>query len=100
DSRAGIQINVPDQPETQNDQQGLEGVDEADLLAFFVGPAIVTDGDLVNPRFPLGQLYRDLRFDSEAVATQGNGLDQPNPKRLVAGFHVRQVQIGGDIAHS
>src|SRR4029453_14348433 len=67
----------------------------ADLLAFLVGPAVVADGDLVDPRARAGDLGGDLRLEAEPVLLDAKGLQELAPERLVASLHVRQVRPGG-----
>ena len=73
--------------------QRLQAVLPADLLAFLVRPAVIADGHFVDAEFPLGALHDDLRLEAEAVGADGDALQQIGAEDLVAGLHVRQVQI-------
>lgn len=39
----------------------------------------------------------EFRFKTKAVAFKGNRIEDASFKNLIAGFHVRQVQIGEHI---
>src|SRR5580700_4049585 len=66
----------------------------ADLLAFFVGAAPVSDADLVNPQSPLGDLHRDLRLETEAVFLDGDGLNHFAAEDFIARLHIAEVDVG------
>src|SRR2546426_11078735 len=60
------------QPVAHDAEERLDGVFEADLLAFFVGAAGVADGNLIDaPARPApGDLGGELRLETEAVGLQ------------------------------
>jgi hypothetical protein len=58
----------------QQTPEGAESVFPANLLSFFVGTARVADADFVNAQSTFGDFSRDLRFKSEAVLLQFDGL--------------------------
>ena len=67
------------------------------FLAFRVGPAVVADRDLVEPEARLRELRRELGLDAEAVAVDRRRLRMSRPDHLVAGLHVRQVEVVQDV---
>ena len=71
----------------------------ADLLAFLIGPAGIANGDFENSRAPFGELDRDFRLDLEAAADERYAFQQFRADHFVARFHVRQVEVGDDVAH-
>src|SRR5581483_513992 len=77
--------------------QGADTVFPADFFPFLVGSAGIADTDLINPQFPFGNFYRNLRLKTEAIFLERNGLDDFPAEYLVAGFHVCKVQIGDSI---
>src|SRR5215210_676449 len=91
-------VDVVEEAVLDDRPQGLEGVLPADLLAFAVGAAEVADGHLEDPALALGDLGRDLRLHGEVVGADGDRLDQRCPEDLVAGLHVRQVEVGEPVA--
>ena len=42
---------------------------------------------------PLGALHDDFGFEAETVGADGDALQQVGAKNLVAGFHVREVEV-------
>ena len=63
----------------------------ADLLAFGVGAAAVTDGGFIDTK-PFFCYFRSkLRFEPKAVRLELYVTEDVPPKDLVAGFHVCQV---------
>src|SRR5687768_5448398 len=62
-------IPLVDEAVFEDRPQGREAVDEADLLALFVGATAVGDRHLVDPVAPLRDLRGDLGLEVEAVRT-------------------------------
>ena len=73
---------------------GFERVLEADLLAFFVGAAVVRDRHFVDARAHARDLARDFGLDAEVLRLQVEAIGDVADEHLVAGLHVRQVQVG------
>src|SRR5436190_20666530 len=71
-----------------------EAVLVADLLSLFIGPAMVGDADLVDSRAAPGQLGGDFRLEAEPVFLDLDRLDELAAECLIAGFHVREIQVG------
>ena len=71
-----------------------EGVLQADLLPFLVGPAVVRDRHLVDAVAAPRDLRGDLRLDPEPARFDRDRLDDLAAEHLVAGLHVGQVQVG------
>ena len=71
----------------------------ADLLPLGHGAPVIADRHLVEPDVPLRQLGRQLRLDAEAIAVQRRLLEDVGPDGLVAGLHVRQVDVVEDVGH-
>ena len=65
-----------------------------DFLALFIRTAPIADADFVNAQFPLGDLYRDFRLETEAFFLQRNRLDDVAAKSLVTRLHIAEVDIG------
>jgi hypothetical protein len=55
---------------------------------------MVGDGDFVNARVHAGDFGSDFRLEAEAIFLNFDGLNKLAPEGLVAGFHVREIQIG------
>src|SRR5207253_1234111 len=89
------ELRLVEQPVAHDAEERLEGVLEADLLAFFVRAAGVGDGDFVDaPGRPVfGDLRRELRLEPESIRLQLDALQHLAAKDLVAGLHVREVQV-------
>src|SRR5438067_516519 len=63
------------------------------LLAFFVSASPVADPHFEDSKFSLRHFDRDLRFESEAVFLDPNGLDHLTPENFVASFHVAEIDV-------
>ena len=77
--------------------QRLYAILPGDFLALSIRPPGITDRQFENSRIPFCQLDGDFRLESESVALQRNAFQQVRPDHLVAGFHVRQIQVGDDV---
>jgi hypothetical protein len=70
--RAGVAIDVAGEVEADDEPERGDGIFAADLLAVFVGAAVIADGDFVDGGLALGELDGDFGLDAEAVAADGN----------------------------
>src|SRR5580658_2906806 len=70
----GLDVQIVDQPETQNYAERFHAVLPTDFLAFFIRPAVIADGNFVNAQLALGALHGDLRLKTKAVRSDGNAL--------------------------
>jgi len=70
----------------------------ADLLALVVGAAVIGDAHLVDPAAAAGELGGDLRLKAEALLTDADRLNDLGAEGLVAGLHVREVQVSEHVA--
>jgi hypothetical protein len=94
--------DVPDVPrvfhlaetELEHRPDRRHGVLESDLLPLVVRPPVVGDRDLEEAIPAARDLRRDLRLDAEAGRLDGERLDHLAPEDLVAGLHVREIQVG------
>src|SRR5579859_1207211 len=89
--RRSIKHPVPDDA-----VQRVERILQPDLLAFLVGPARVADRHLVDAPARvavLGDLRGYLRFEPEAVGLEVQVGQHLAAKDLVAGLHIREVQV-------
>jgi hypothetical protein len=77
--------------------QGLDAVFPGDLFAFFIGTAGIRNGDFVNPPVAFCDFGGDFRFKPEAVGFQLDSLQDFAAENLVAGFHVRELEVGEDV---
>ena len=82
-----------EEPVLEQQPEGLDAVLPADVLALCVAAAVVADGHLVDARVPLGQPRGELGLDAEAVALEGDLLEDVGADGLVAGLHVGQVDV-------
>ena len=65
------------------------------FLAFGIGSAIVGNSYFVNAEvWNADDLCRYLRFKAKSFFFQGNIFNDVCTKKFVAGFHIREVQIG------
>lgn len=78
---------------------GADAVSPADLFAFFVGAAVVGDGNLINGDFEFGDLGGDFGFEAEAVFLDGDFLQYLAAEHFVTGLHVGEVQVGEHVGH-
>src|ERR1700739_4541612 len=78
----------------QQAPQGPETVLPADFLAFLISSSPVTYSPLVNSQSPLGQLHRNLRFEAESIFLDWDRLNHVAPERLIAGFHIGEINVG------
>ncbi len=99
DRLVGIGIDIRREGVPQNHPERLEGIFQADFLAFLVGAAVVADGGFVDLGLTLGELDGNFGFESEAVRPDGDALQQRSAEGLVAGLHVGKVQVGDHVAH-
>ena len=82
-------------PVFQNAVDGPEAILPADFLAFFKGSAVVGDTHFVDADFgDAGNFGRHLGFKAKALFGQMQRLHHFALEEFVAGFHIRQVQVG------
>src|SRR6516165_3670018 len=98
DGLLGILVEAAAHPVAEDDGQRLNRVPETGFLALLIGAAMIADGRLINARPSFGELDGDFGLDAEPVAANGYARHQSGAKRLVAGFHVGEVEVGNDIA--
>ena len=91
-------IDVAREVTAQDHPQRAHRVLGADLLAFVVRAAVITDRHFVNRGLPLGELDGDFGLDAEPVAADRDASRQRQPERLVAGLHVGQVEVRRHVA--
>ena len=72
----------------------LERVLQPDLLALLVGAAVVRDRHFVDARAHPRDLAGDLGLDAEVARLQIESIGDVADEHLVAGLHVREVQVG------
>jgi len=78
--------------------EGAECVFHADLLAFFVGAAVVGDTYLVNADLGYtGYFGSNLRLEAKAFFFQLYVLYHITAEELVAGLHIREIEISEHI---
>ena len=72
-----------------------DAVFPADLFAVGIGAAVVTDRPLENSEFSASNLGCQFRLDVESFLFQRRSYvaDHVAGENLVAGFHVRHIQI-------
>jgi hypothetical protein len=79
----------------QNAVDGAETVLPANFLALFKGSAVVGDAYFVDADFGDARNFgRHLGFKAKALFGQMQRLHHFALEELVAGFHIRQVQVG------
>ncbi|MPM73311.1 hypothetical protein SDC9_120291 [bioreactor metagenome] len=83
----------------ENAIERTESVFPADFLSFAVRSWIVLNCTFINAVFPFRDIGGDLRFEAETVFFQSRGdfLNHFPAEQLVAGFHVRDVEVGEHI---
>src|SRR4030095_2929463 len=86
-----------EQIESQDVPQGEKPIAEADLFAFQVGAAIVTDRHFINGDFELRHFGRNLDFNTEAAGLDIHAADDVAPERLITRLNVGHVEIGQGI---
>src|SRR5688572_7767987 len=74
--------------------QRPDAVPPSDLLPLLVRPARVGDADLEDPALQARELGGDLRLEAEPVLADGDLLQDLAAEHLVAGLHVREVEVG------
>ena len=83
----------------QDAVKGTEGILHADFFAFLIGAAIIADANFIDP--DLGHLADaggDFGLKAKAFFAQFDALDGLGMEQLVAGFHIREVEVGKGIA--
>ena len=74
---------------------GAEAVSPAYFLAFLIGATIVGDAHLINAyAFETGDFGGYFRLKTEAFLLEIDALNYVGTEKLVAGFHVGEVQVG------
>ena len=61
------QLLPPEKIIFQDTKKRPETVFPSDLLAFFIGPAVVGNTNLIDPAYLSGDLGRDLRLEAESI---------------------------------
>jgi hypothetical protein len=54
---------------------------------------MIADGHFLDAQLPFGGLHGNLGLESEAVGANGDALEQVCAENLIAGFHVREIQV-------
>jgi hypothetical protein len=83
----------------ENAVDGADAVSPADFFAFFVGAAVVGNGNFVDGDLELGDLGGDFRLEAEAVFLDGDFFEDVALEDLVAGLHISEVQVGEHVGH-
>jgi len=81
-------------PVSEKAVQGGKAVLPGDFFSFFVGPAVIGDGDLEYSASDLGYFHRDFRLKAKAIRLDLDFLQYIRSEGLVADLHVGEVQIG------
>lgn len=81
----------------EEDAKGMEPVFPCDFFAFFVGAAVIIDGDFVDAEFSFGDFEGDLGFKAETFGADGDAFEDLGAKGFVARFHVCEVEIGDGV---
>src|SRR5437879_1536144 len=87
-------MTLVEQPVPDDVVQGGGAIPPGDLLTFGVRASVVADRHLVDAATQLGDLDGHLGLEAEAVGAQREPLQHVGPERLVADFHVGQVEAG------
>jgi len=74
-----------------NCKNSLDPILPADLLAFGVGAATVTDGGFIDAKVFFCYFCSKLRFEPKAVRLESYVIEDLPLKDLVTGLHVCQV---------
>jgi hypothetical protein len=77
----------------------MDAVPPADLLSLCIRTSGVRDADLEEAPVSAGHLGRDFGLETEAIFFDLDGLEHLSIERLVAGFHVGEVQIREHVRH-
>ena len=93
-------INISRERGLQDQPEGLEGGLESNPFAFVISVAAIADRRLVNASLPFRQFQCDPGFESETLAPEWNTLQERGAKGFVAGFHIREIEIGEYITRS
>src|SRR5207245_8536092 len=78
----------------QDMEHRRQPVAPGDLLPLGVGAAAVGDGQLPDARARLREPRRQLDLDPEPLGREWQAFQEVGPDHLVAGIHIREVQIG------
>src|SRR6516162_690935 len=65
-----------------------------DFFAFGIRPAAVRNSYLIYPAILAGELRDHLRLNTKTIFFDLNRFDKSSPERFIAGFHVRQIEVG------
>jgi hypothetical protein len=60
---------------------------------------VIADGDFVDAELALGAFHDNLRLKAEAVRTDRDTLEEVRAEDLIAGFHVREVEIAEHVGN-
>src|SRR6185312_15090650 len=77
---------------------GGHTVTPGDLLAFFVGAAVVPNWNLINSTAQARDFDRELRLETKTVTAELQRVEHLPPKHLITNFHVSEIQITEKIA--
>src|SRR6266581_9630737 len=86
---SSVEEAVPDDAADRRD-----AVLPGDLLPRIVSSPVVRDRDFVDPAAEARDLRRELGLEPEPVGAEPKPLQERRAEDLVAGLHVRQVQVG------
>src|SRR4051812_2706513 len=93
----GVPGLPPEQPEPHEAPRRVDAVPPRDLLALGVAATVVGDADLVDrPPCPR-DLHGELRLEAEPVRRERDLVEDLAAEDLVAGLHVREVQVGDHV---
>src|SRR5450759_5334414 len=89
-----------EQVESRDVPKRRHSVAPSDLLAFRVRAAGIADRDFIDPRIGTREQRGDFWLEAESVGreTRHEGSRELAADRLVAGFHVREVEIREHVA--
>src|SRR5260370_4741429 len=85
--RSILGVNVVGIAKPENCDDRAKAVLPANLLAFLIGAAGVTNGNLKNARAALGELHGNFRLDLKALAATRHALHQCGCNHLTPVFN-------------
>ena len=83
---------------TQDGPEGANAVLPTDFLSFAIRAARIADRHFEDPGAALGELDRKLGFHVESGTFERNALQQVGASHFVAGFHIREIEVGNHVA--
>ena len=90
-------LGPPEELESENRPNRLNGVHKADLLPLVIVAAVVGDGDLVHLDLHLRDLLGQFRLNREPARLNGDFLNDLPTEGFVATLHVGEIQIRADV---